>query len=72
MKTCIVDHDIPFLCGRDNIENLGVTIDFSQKIIVFKKMEGREYKVRNSQAGHYVIDFERVDGKQNVTHVTDF
>ena len=71
MKTCIVDHDIPFLCGRDNIENLGVIIDFSQKIIVFKKMEGREYKVRNSQAGHYVIDFERVDGKQNITHVTE-
>ena len=71
MKTCIVDHDIPFLCGRDNIENLGVTIDFSQKTIVFKKMEGREYKVRNSQAGHYVIDFERVDGKHNVTHITE-
>ena len=55
LKTCIVDHDIPFLCGRDNIENLGVVIDFGRKTVIFKKKDEREYNVRSSQAGHYVI-----------------
>ena len=71
MKLCLVDHDIPFLCGRDNIENLGVVIDFSQKTVMFKNINGKVYRVRNSQAGHYVIDFEKVERKQNVTHITE-
>ena len=65
MKICLVDHDIPFLCGRDNIEKLGVIIDFSQKTVIFKNIDAKVYKVRNSQAGHYVVDFERADNTVN-------
>ena len=65
MKICLVDHDIPFLCGRDSIEKLGVIIDFSQKTVIFKNIDTKVYKVRNSQAGHYVVDFERADNAAN-------
>ena len=65
MKICLVDHDIPFLCGRDNIENLGMMIDFSLKTVIFKNICAKVFKVRNSKSRHYVIDFEKNSNSGN-------
>ena len=72
MKMCLVQHEIPFLCGRDNIENLGVAIDFRKKTATFGESHREEYLLRNSRKGHYVIDFEKREMKSPRNHKKRF
>ena len=50
---------------------LKTLINFGRKTVIFKKKDEREYNVRSSQAGHYVINFEKEKNKPVMTHLAE-
>ena len=71
VDTYIVDADVPFLIGLEELESLGAVIDVKEKLITFKE-DGKSFPWRKTSSGHGVIDLEdRDNGVFVVENETD-
>lgn len=66
IKTTILKGDIPWLIGRETMENLKMVIDVGRNVVRCEALEGVEINVRKDERGHLKLALGRKLEKEEV------